>query len=242
MSLHLYEDLLKAKSETEITLAAERVIGKLGFDNFLYALAYLDPNDGKLAFYTLGTYPKEWMDRYLEKDYVSVDPSIPHCQTRITPLIWESRLFDNPRAVQMNEEAKEFGINAGGCIPVQGNWLKGMGVFSISNGDDADKAHDHVAEIIGQFSLLASYVNQAVRDISLPSPMGFQQREELSPRELECLRWAALGFPAKLIADKMGISISTVNAQHLPEIRRKLGARTTCESVIIALQHGLIQP
>lgn len=242
MELYLFEDLLKARDERALHLAAKQVIEKLGFDKYLYALAYRHPDDGRPEYYVLGNYPQAWLDRYIEKSYLLIDPSIPHCQRNTTPLIWTNRLFDAPEAAEMNREAIEFGINAGGCIPVHNSWLRGLGALSFSSGEDADRAYAQVAEVIGQAALLAGYVCQAVRNLALPADFRFQYKEELTQRELECLRWAALGLPAKRVADRMGISTSTVNAQHLPSIRRKLGARTTFEAAIIAIQQGLIQP
>ncbi|MDK9726390.1 MAG: helix-turn-helix transcriptional regulator [Sterolibacteriaceae bacterium MAG5] len=72
--------------------------------------------------------------------------------------------------------------------------------------------------------------------------MSFCQTEELTARELECLCWSAKGLQAKQVADKMGISTATVNTQHLPAIRRKLGAANTREAVALAIYYRLIQP
>jgi LuxR family transcriptional regulator len=100
----------------------------------------------------------------------------------------------------------------------------------------------HVVDTLGAGLLLASYLNEALRQLMLPESMAFRQAEELTRREIECLCWAAKGLPAKLIADRMGIAYSTVTAHHLPAIRRKLGATTTREAVALAVYHRLIEP
>ena len=75
----------------------------------------------------------------------------------------------------------------------------------------------------------------------LPASMAFRPSEELTPREAECLQWAAAGLPAQVIAKRMGISVATVNSFFLPSIRRKLGAASTIEAVSLAFRHRLIR-
>ncbi len=61
----------------------------------------------------------------------------------------------------------------------------------------------------------------------------------LTKKEFEVLNNAQTGTPAKKIADKMGISIFTVN-QHLRSIYHKLNARNKMEAVQSARQKGLL--
>ena len=61
----------------------------------------------------------------------------------------------------------------------------------------------------------------------------------LTMKEFEVLDHAQVGTPAKKIAEKMGISIFTVN-QHLRNIYHKLNARNKLEAVQSARQKGLI--
>ena len=61
----------------------------------------------------------------------------------------------------------------------------------------------------------------------------------LTVKEFEVLDHAQVGTPAKKIAEKMGISIFTVN-QHLRNIYHKLNARNKLEAVQSARQKGLI--
>jgi DNA-binding NarL/FixJ family response regulator len=63
----------------------------------------------------------------------------------------------------------------------------------------------------------------------------------LTPREHEMLRLLAAGTPSGRIATELHISPATVRT-HVQAIRRKLGARTRLEAVVIALGRGLIQP
>ena len=241
MELYLFEDLLKAGSEADLTASAQRITEKLGYDNFQYGLAYRNAGDDGTRYYLLGSYPEQWLDRYFERRYIDIDPSMVHSIGNTTPLIWTHRLHDAPQVIDMHHDAISLGINGGGCVPIHSPWLNGAGMLCLSSREDADRASVHAAETVGLWMLFACYLNQAVRNLALPKDMGFRQKEELTPRELECLRWAARGLSAKLIADRMGLSIATVNALHLPSIRRKLGVRTTREAVSVAVYHRLVE-
>ena len=64
-------------------------------------------------------------------------------------------------------------------------------------------------------------------------------RMQLSPREIECLGWAAAGKPDAEIAILVGIKPATAHF-HIEEAKRRLGVRTRVEAVAVALLHGLI--
>jgi DNA-binding NarL/FixJ family response regulator len=71
------------------------------------------------------------------------------------------------------------------------------------------------------------------------SPTHVAHGVTLTVKEFEVLDHAQVGTPAKKIAEKMGISIFTVN-QHLRNIYHKLNARNKLEAVQSARQKGLI--
>ena len=62
---------------------------------------------------------------------------------------------------------------------------------------------------------------------------------QLTERELEILRLLARGLTNPQIADRLVISVSTVNF-HVHNVLDKLGAKTRTEAVTIAAREGLI--
>jgi DNA-binding NarL/FixJ family response regulator len=64
---------------------------------------------------------------------------------------------------------------------------------------------------------------------------------QLSPREIDVLRLATTGLSAKAMADKLGISVSTVNG-HLDSIFNKLGVSSRIEAVLYAISRHLTVP
>ena len=62
---------------------------------------------------------------------------------------------------------------------------------------------------------------------------------KLSPRELECLRFAATGLTTEAIAKKLGIAARTAQF-HFDSIRSKLAAANRQEAIARAIKDGLI--
>ena len=61
----------------------------------------------------------------------------------------------------------------------------------------------------------------------------------LTPRETEVLTLLDRGEPTRDMADRMGISVTTVR-NHIQGILRKLGAHSRLEAVSLARRHGLL--
>lgn len=72
-----------------------------------------------------------------------------------------------------------------------------------------------------------------------PPDEGTRDRGELSPRETEILGLVASGLASREIADRLFISVATVN-NHRQRILEKLGTRSSAEAVRYAATLGLI--
>ena len=64
---------------------------------------------------------------------------------------------------------------------------------------------------------------------------------DLTRREIQCLEWLGRGLDNDAIAKQVGITVSTVSL-HLANARRRLGAVTREQVLVLALQRGLINP
>jgi len=84
--------------------------------------------------------------------------------------------------------------------------------------------------------LLSLYLEQA-KQREQPAQEG---NAELSPRETEVLRLVALGYTGQQIADRLGISQSTVET-HRAHLMEKLNLRGRAQLVRYALSKGLLE-
>jgi two-component system response regulator NreC len=94
----------------------------------------------------------------------------------------------------------------------------------------SDFYSDNISKII-----LKSYIEKA----KLNSEEILNPNEVLSKREIEILKMFAEGFINKEIADKLFISIRTVES-HKNHIMQKLNLKTQVELVKYAIRHNLI--
>lgn len=78
-----------------------------------------------------------------------------------------------------------------------------------------------------------------LRHIKNPERVEEYEDKKLTPREMEILRMVAQGYSNQLIADKLFISVRTVES-HKNHIMQKLELTTTVELVKYAIKNGII--
>ena len=68
-----------------------------------------------------GTYSQEWVDRYLERNYLRMDPVIFGCFQSFHPMDWKMLDWSSKAARAFFAEAIEYGVgNQGYTIPMRG--------------------------------------------------------------------------------------------------------------------------
>lgn len=80
---------------------------------------------------------------------------------------------------------------------------------------------------------------QLVSELTRLQPTKQERQKQLSEREWQVLRLIALGYTNQQIADRLSLSVKTVET-YRARIADKLGLRTRAELVKYALQHGLL--
>ena len=70
--------------------------------------------------YGCGTYSDEWRQRYIEKEYIRVDPVIAGCFQRFHPVDWKRLDWSSKQARAFFAEARNYGVgNQGYSIPIR---------------------------------------------------------------------------------------------------------------------------
>lgn len=178
--------------------------------------------------------PSEWMKRYNERDYVFRDPIVAHLQDARTPFGWADAYEQCPRPedVRLIEgEAREFGLRSGHVVPVP--TLDGRITaisFGGSDAETSDEAKDALtfaaAYAVGRLLHVPRVTNDA--------------EVRITPRETDCLLWAAEGKSDWDIATILGISRPTV-LKHVRSARDKLDAANRTHAVVKAMRRHLIR-
>lgn len=81
-------------------------------------------------------------------------------------------------------------------------------------------------------------IARAVQRI-VSNPERFERRTDVSPRERDVLRFLAEGLSSKEIADRLGLSVRTVE-NHRASITRRTGLRSVAQLTLHAVRLGLV--
>jgi DNA-binding NarL/FixJ family response regulator len=117
----------------------------------------------------------------------------------------------------------------------------GASGYVLKSGADEEIVDAARAAMRGESYLYPSAVTTLVRDYVERGGRGEEQFDVLTPRELEVLKLIAEANTSKEIAEKLFISIKTVD-RHRQNILEKLGMRDRVELTRYAIRRGLIQP
>jgi DNA-binding NarL/FixJ family response regulator len=117
----------------------------------------------------------------------------------------------------------------------------GASGYVLKSGADTDIVDACRAALRGESYLYPSAVAALVRDYVDRGARDDEPFDVLTPRELEVLKLIAEANTSKEIADKLVISLKTVD-RHRQNILEKLGMRDRVELTRYAIRRGLIQP
>lgn len=183
------------------------------------------------------TYSKEWHDRYLEQEYIRIDPVIVGCYQRFHPVDWKRLDWSSKAARAFQKEAIDYGVgNQGFSVPIRGPNGQ-YALFTVSHTCDDEEWQAFTQEHRRQLILIAHVFNQKALEFE-PGRLPEASRA-LSPREIDAITYLAMGYNRAQAADTMSISEHTLRV-YIESARFKLGAMNTTHAVARAMSRGLI--
>lgn len=187
--------------------------------------------------YGCGTYSTAWQARYLEQNYLRVDPVVVGCYQRFHPVDWKRLDWSSKAARGFLSESMEYGLgNQGYSVPIRGPNGQ-FALFTVnhscSDEDWADFTENHRRMLI----LIAHYFNE--RALEFEPNRTPEQSQSLSPREIDAMTLLAIGYSRAQVANTLSISEHTLRV-YIESARFKLGALNTTHAVARALSRGLI--
>lgn len=184
-----------------------------------------------------GTYSQDWVDRYVEKDYLRMDPVILGCLQRFTPVDWKELDWSSRAGRAFFREAVEYGVgNQGLSIPVRGPAGQ-FALFTVSDHCDDYSWAGFVDRNMRDLMIIAHEFNR--KALEFESGGDSAPATALSPRELAAMTYLAKGLSRAQAAKEMEISEHTLRV-YIEAARHKLGALNTTHAVARALSRGLI--
>lgn len=214
-----------------LVLALRDITADLGFEHCSYVLRQPLPI-AQPAIHWGSTYPQAWLDRYMERNYLELDPLVQRALASDLPVVWSDRSID--RLPEFWEEARSFGINHGWAVSSHGR-DRGVGLLTVARRNEPVSAHELEQNEMHLLWLAHSMHGMA----SLLPGVAQALLEPLSLREREVLLWSAAGKTADEIGLILAISSRTVTF-HINRCIAKLGAANKTEAVAKALVLGLL--
>ena len=187
--------------------------------------------------YGCGTYPPDWVQTYIERDYLRIDPVVLGCYQRFHPVDWRKLDWSSKAAKALATDAARFQIgNQGYSIPIRGPNGQ-FALFTVCDHRDDLAWDEFTRENQRNLILIAHYFNNSA--LMIERGRTPTAAKPLSPRETDALTFLAMGYGRGQVADMLEISEHTLRA-YIESARLKLGANNTTHAVARALAEGLI--
>lgn len=226
--------------------ACTEAFGKLG-SSFL-SIAQINLPTGEIEMLQTTMRP-EWVGRWVDKEYASVDPHLPKegvAPSQLQRTVWRSSDMSwagqapDREQTRYHKDLIEAGYDAVVGIPCpMGDTLN---VRVVVGGADRGKEQFLDGDALQSLILMAPFVALSAPPLEACDPqLIVDRRPKLSARERDVLCLLANGLLNARIAEKLGISEPMVR-KHLVSARRKLGCATREQAVAEAITRRLITP
>lgn len=183
--------------------------------------------------YGCGTYDLVWVQRYVERGYLRIDPVVSGCYQRFHPVDWKRLDWSSKAARAFLKDAIDHGVgNQGFSIPIRGPNGQ-FALFSLSHNCTDAAWHEFTEARRRELILLAHYFNQ--KALEFEPGRAPDAGQNLSPREIDAITLLAIGYNRAQAAETLQISEHTLRV-YVESARFKLGALNTTHAVARALE------
>ena len=213
-------------------------VSDLGIRYFAYHLVRV-AGVGDHLVHGITTYPDDWVQRYIERDYVQTDPVVLNGLKRASPFHWDQ--VTAPRLMNTSQralfrEADDVEIRDGFSVPIHGR--REFAMMSVVPSGTRQEGKRVLREHQQLLHMMALYYHNHASSILLEEYFKKIQ-PRLTPRETECLLWVARGKTTWEISVILRISERTV-IYYIENAKVKLGVHSRPHAVVKAVMMGLI--
>ncbi len=160
------------------------------------------------------TYSRAWVDNYVAKLYIQIDPTIQFGLSRTGHITWSQLERRQPETAAFFADAKNYGLTGGNTLAI-----RGTGGISIISCSGKKWTHEEIKQASAALHGLAA----------LHSAPAELQPVDLNEREKDVLRLMCSGLKDQEISEVLGVKIETVRA------RRRKAMQATETSTIAQL-------
>ena len=240
-SIERFADLLCCDTVEDWCSRIFRLGHDLGYEQTRLAILP-DPNapiEAEHAFQH-SNYLSDWLNKYTAERMHRIDPTFAHCLTKSIPQIWSPEIFSSLKQKEMYEEACGYGVRSGVTLPIHGARGELGIVCFVSEVKPTRHFQREAVHHIPELSCLRDFIfESSLQFMRHSSPT--KEQIHITGRELECLKWSAMGKSSWEIGYLLNCSEATVNF-HFGNIRRKFNTSSRQQAIVKALHLGLINP
>lgn len=217
----------------------ETVFSDHGLDRWAYQNSAVSPN-------VETNFPESWKTRYIESNYLLIDPVTTMAQPLHCPFLWEltnenlNITIENTRQrsetlstkqKQLSTEAHDFHLQHGLLIPISDNFNKAS--YSLSPTHLSTK---ELKEWTKEYLTYFRFVCNVHYRIHKPKASG---QVHITPKEREIIYWLAEGKSTWEISIILSISERTVHF-HTTNIKKKLQASNRSQIITESFRNQII--
>jgi len=232
-----FTSVLQVKSRDELLAEVVGFTRRLGFET-VNAMAVIDHFRGESEFIRIDNTPQAYLESFENRDNARRDPVMQHCKKASVPIIWDQGTYTSAGLGDKWESQARYGYRTGIALAL--HLPEGRHFFI---GVDRDQAlpgsSAEVTRLVADLQLFAVHAQDAALRVLVP-PTPQIDVPNLTPRELESLRWTMEGKTAWELGNILGISERTA-VLHVNNATHKLGCVNKHQAVLKALRLGLIR-
>tara|TARA_R110000787_G_scaffold107489_20_gene215489 strand:- start:289 stop:990 length:702 start_codon:yes stop_codon:yes gene_type:complete len=192
---------------------------------------------GKIIQAAMSSYPIEWLQCYVKKNYILIDPVIKQTLLSSLPFKWADLDYRSRRAQALIKDARALGITNGITVPMYTQDGEKF-LYSLAGGDSINLAGERLDQIYSTVYLALCGSSNALRHL-------FLSRNEVPPvvsltkAQCEVLQMLMQGNTAKQVARTLGIHIRAVE-DRIARACERLKANSRTQALVRALSTGQI--
>ncbi|MGG7539867.1 helix-turn-helix transcriptional regulator [Rhizobium sp. ZK1] len=232
-----FSETSSATSKDALLLSFGKISRYFGFTSFAIS-GIPSPNERIDPYLFFSDWSGEWFDRYLEGNFVHIDPVVHLSKTCDRAFIWSEVLINQKldrQGRRVMNEASEFKMIDGYTIPLHTaagfQSIVSFGAEKVDLSNTARRA----------LYVLSAYAHSLLRDqIVKDAKQKAKELPRITAREREIIHWCAAGKTAIEIAKILGRSHRTIQNEVF-NVQRKLDVVNTPQMVAESFRFGIIR-
>lgn len=237
----LEKQLSEANTLRALNQALQDYLESLHISTFAFTYyAYSPSSINKLKYDFTSSNFSSWHKHYISEGYEDIDSTLDIVYQATMPIFWDTREqfanAKNPRERKMRKDSIAFGAEKGISIPIHGphDDFAILLVVQMKGQNCLERYKDFQDEL---FLAGYHYYHHLQKQLLQTTA---NKKFKLSQREMQCLTLIAKNYSTEDMAKILGIKERTVN-YHIQRLNKKFGTSNKYQSVIKALNKGLIK-